>query len=199
MAHILVVDDEAVIREPLCEHIKLLGHQVDFACHGKEALERLGQREYDLILSDVMMPYLNGFELLKRLLPYIAERIPFVILSSVDGEEGVKTAIYAGAFDYLIKPCEPERLKDVLSRGLAQREAWVRALGPYRDRGAPVPPEALEIGEDSGMKPKEVPPSGVPAIAGKAGVLRIAAPDKQDEQPRKKRGFFQRIFGSKVA
>ena len=121
MARILIVDDEPDIRAVLAGFLELEGHEVVEASSGVEAVQCLDDVDPALIISDVMMPEMNGFELLDRLQPRIADRIPFVIVSSHDEPDGVQAALFAGAFDYLFKPFDPAQVREVVGRALGAR------------------------------------------------------------------------------
>ena len=120
MAHILVVDDEPAIREVLEGTLEMMGHSVGTAASGVEALALFESESFDLVLSDVMMPDMNGFDLLAELQLRTHGRVPFVILSSHDDPESVEAAMFAGAFDYLQKPFQPAQVAAVLARALGQ-------------------------------------------------------------------------------
>ena len=177
MAHILVVDDERAVRDTLVCQLLEMKHRCTEASNGLEALERRLEREFDLILTDVMMPRLNGFQLLDRALPYLKGRVPIVILSSVDGTDGVTAAIEAGAYDYLNKPVDRQVLERVIDAGLARRDEMVRLLGRYRGRGGPVPAEALgELIADRAEAPPDQTPAGVPAVREERRLLSVPRP-----------------------
>ncbi len=153
MAHVLLVDDEPAVREALAGLLARQGHHSVLARDGAEALDLYEEGTFDLIVSDVMMPTMNGFDLLQALLPRIHERVPFLIVSSHSDRESVKAAIYAGAFDYLLKPFEAEHVAEVVERALDQARAWaesgvvtpcprVRALS---DRAGPVSDKATAV------------------------------------------------------
>ncbi len=197
MAHILVVDDEESIRDPLTGHLESLGHRCTQAVSGFDALERLQEREYDLIISYVMMPKMDGFQLLKRALPCIETCIPFVILSSIDDQEGVRAAIFAGAFDYLYKPSDPDDVDRGVTRALERREELLAQAGPYRSRKkGPIPADALGADpNEAQMTEENVPPSGVPALKHESAVVTVVAPSAPkapaidlDDEPAKKGG-----------
>jgi CheY-like chemotaxis protein len=139
MAQILIVDDEASIRWMLADFLDKMGHRCDEARDGLEALKILGSREVDLIMSDVMMPKMDGFMLLKELLPRIHDRIPFVFLSSHSDMDAVQAAIQAGATDYLLKPCREADLREVVNRALERRRTALVATP-----AAPAPARAPE-------------------------------------------------------
>lgn len=198
MAHILVVDDETAVRDTLASQLRGLGHRCTEAGNGLEALERLHERDFDLILTDVMMPRLNGFQLLERALPYLKGRTPVVILSSVDNQEGVTAAIDAGAYDYLNKPADREDLERVIAEGLKRRDEMLRLLGRVRGRGGPVPRDALgERAQDRAEAPADQVPAGVPAMREERRVLSVPRPDvdSEDDADPQPRSFWQRLTG----
>ena len=119
MARILVVDDEESIREILCACLEGLGHETTTAGSGVEALARFREKRFDLVLSDVIMDDMNGFQLLKALQPSLGDAIPFVILSSHSDPAAIEAAIYAGAFDYLVKPFDAAAVQKVVESALA--------------------------------------------------------------------------------
>ena len=176
MSEILVIDDELGIREPLCQFLEGLGHDCVQATNGSEALDLLVSREFDLIISDVMMPKMNGFQLLDAIAPYIKGATPFIYLSSIQDGEGVENAIYAGADDYLFKPCDPERVEAVVARALAMREENLVRRGPY---GKPVQIPAAVVAraaERARKSPETTIPSGAPALKEPERVLKVVRP-----------------------
>ena len=119
MARILVVDDDPALREVLEEMLAQWGHTVVTAQDGVEAIERFVGEGADLILSDVMMPRMNGLDLLRNLEARIRGHVPFVLLTSYTAGDAVEAAIYAGAFDYIPKPFDGPKVRDVVDRALA--------------------------------------------------------------------------------
>src|SRR5437867_157122 len=109
---LLVVDDNRVNRLLLGRALENLGHTVTFAENGREALERLRQRAVDLVLLDIEMPEMNGYQVLEALAaePRLRD-LPVVMMSSVEEVESVARCIEMGAEDYLFKPVNPVLLK----------------------------------------------------------------------------------------
>src|SRR5262245_55215450 len=110
---ILVVDDNEDNRYTLVQRLKRLGHtDVAIAVNGREALERLGDRAFDLVLLDVMMPDLNGYEVLEQIRadPRLRD-VPVIMVSALDQVESVVRCIELGAEDYLPKPFDPVLLR----------------------------------------------------------------------------------------
>lgn len=111
-ARILVVDDNSTNRNMLCRRLQRQGYAVDEARHGSEALDLLASEDFDLVLLDIMMPVMDGFEVLARLKADRRMRsIPVVIISALDEIDSVVRALEMGAEDYLFKPFDPVLLR----------------------------------------------------------------------------------------
>ncbi len=116
-ARILVVDDEKVIREILCEFLALEGYVVRGVEDGQKALTELRLRPYDIVISDLKMPKVSGLELLERV---TSEKLD-VLTVIMTGFGTVETAIEAmkkGAYDYILKPFKVEEVVHIVQRGL---------------------------------------------------------------------------------
>jgi DNA-binding NtrC family response regulator len=120
---ILVVDDELVIRESLKGWLKKGGYHVDAAEGGASALEMLEDTAYDLLFLDIMMPVMNGIEVLQA----VKERYPQTMVVMITAYGSVETAVEAmkgGASDYLMKPFNPDHLT-LLTEKLMQQKKLV--------------------------------------------------------------------------
>src|SRR3954471_17802448 len=109
MAKILVIDDEKAIRRSIKEILEFEKHKVEEAEEGQMALNMALKNEYDIILSDIKMPKLDGIELLQKL---IENNITSTIII-MSGHGNIETAVDAvkkGAYDYLAKPIDLNRL-----------------------------------------------------------------------------------------
>jgi PAS domain S-box-containing protein len=124
--NILVVDDEKGIREG-CRRILIgEGYAVDVAENGKQALQMVKAKSYDLLLVDLMMPVMGGIELMEE----VRQLDPEIIMIVITGFATVETAVDAmkhGAYDYIPKPFTPEQLVTVLNRGLEKRRLSIEA------------------------------------------------------------------------
>jgi DNA-binding response OmpR family regulator len=118
---ILVVDDEKRILNFLNSKLKASGYEVLTACDGLEALEQAQAQEPDLILLDILMPKLDGFETLKRLRSFSST--PVIILSAKGADIDKIKGLGLGADDYLPKPFNPDEL-------IARIEAVKRRIKP---------------------------------------------------------------------
>ena len=108
----LIVEDNAANRDLLRRRLERQGHKVWEAAHGVEALALLGEGEFDLMLLDVMMPEMDGFEVLARLKNDPRRRdLPVIMISALDEIQSVVRCIEMGAEDYLTKPFDPVLLR----------------------------------------------------------------------------------------
>ena len=110
--HVLIVDDELVNRSILRAALEEWGYQVSEACNGEIALQEVALNPPDVILADVMMPVMDGFEACRRLKgdPRTAP-IPVLIVTSLDARKERLNGIAAGANDFLIKPIDLEEMR----------------------------------------------------------------------------------------
>nr|WP_184805060.1 adenylate/guanylate cyclase domain-containing protein [Rhizobium leucaenae] len=119
---ILIVDDTASNRDLLSRRLRRDGHTVVAASSGDEALCIFDQQEFDLVLADVLMPDMNGIELLSQLKANRHFReIPVVMISGLKDDDAVARCIEAGAEDYLRKPINPVLLKARIAACIERR------------------------------------------------------------------------------
>lgn len=120
-ARILVVDDEAPLMTALCRTLRQQGYETVGFTSGLAALEALQKSRYDLILTDLMMPEMNGIALLRA----VAAMDPHLVGIVITGEGTVATAVEAmkaGALDYILKPFRLSIILPVISRALTVRQ-----------------------------------------------------------------------------
>ena len=117
MARILVVEDDPQVREVVCAIVAMDGHQVFSAHDGQNAAERMEKESFDVIVSDVWMPRMNGMELLGHVQ---ARQLPsrFIIMTGDNTPETVLNAVRHQAYGYLRKPFEPKELLVLLRAAL---------------------------------------------------------------------------------
>lgn len=145
---ILVIDDEEVVHLSLKRMLGRRGHEVDAELSAKGALERLAKNEYDLVISDLMMPEMNGLELLAHLKSQ--ERTPPVLM--ITGYPTIRTAVQAlrlGAVDYIAKPFSRLELLGPVNRALrrARPSSNGSPASDAKDNGFSTPDAALAPGD----------------------------------------------------
>src|SRR5437016_775192 len=146
MAAILIVDDDAGLRDGLAEAVNDLGHQSRSAANGREALVDLDAYPVDAVLLDLRMPGgIDGIEVLRRIRTR-PNPPPVAVLTAFASAENTIEAMRLGAFDHLTKPIGREDLKVLLSRMLAQRDHMVRRDDTSEQAGGTL------IGASEGMR-----------------------------------------------
>ncbi|HZJ59034.1 MAG TPA: sigma-54 dependent transcriptional regulator [Chitinophagaceae bacterium] len=109
MADILIIDDEKAIRKTLSEILSFEGYKIDEASDGEEGLKKFRERNYDVVLCDIKMPKIDGIEFLQK----AGESNPDVPVIMISGHGNIETAVEAvktGAYDYISKPPDLNRL-----------------------------------------------------------------------------------------
>ncbi len=157
MYKILVVDDEDNIREVLKEYAEFEGHEVDEACDGMQAIEMAKNKDYDIIIMDVMMPRLDGYSACKEIRK--VKQTPMLMLSARGEEYDKLFGFELGIDDYVVKPFSP---KEVMARvnAIVKRNTAAAAISSEVEKF-----EGLEInftsrdvfidGEKANLTPKE--------------------------------------------
>jgi class 3 adenylate cyclase len=121
-ARLLVVDDNKVNRLLLSRNIELMGHKVTLAENGRVALQLLKRDPFDLMLLDIEMPEMDGFQVLTEMAKDLELRdFPVIVTSSLEGVENVVRCIELGAEDYLSKPVNPVLLKARIGASLEKK------------------------------------------------------------------------------
>jgi putative nucleotidyltransferase with HDIG domain len=119
-ARILIADDEAMIRDILERKLVELGYACESSKNGREALNLLARRKFDLVLADVLMPEMEGETLLKEALR-ISPDIAVILVTSIVNIEVAVDSLKDGAYDYITKPFSLEEVSISVSRALEKR------------------------------------------------------------------------------
>jgi response regulator RpfG family c-di-GMP phosphodiesterase len=125
--HILCVDDEPMIREILREALEQEGHRVSEAENGRVALDKVTGGGFDLIVTDVKMPVMDGFTLMKNL-GDLTDQIPVVVITSFGDIDVAVDAIRLGAYDYIVKPFNISQVTISVQRALERRRLLLENL-----------------------------------------------------------------------
>jgi DNA-binding NtrC family response regulator len=120
VSKILVADDEAILRDAIAEALRRAGHAVDAFDSGRPAMERFATESYDLVISDLKMPGMDGMAVLEEA-KRLAADVPVVIITAHGTVESAVGAMKKGAYDYIIKPFKLDELELLVDRALEHR------------------------------------------------------------------------------
>jgi class 3 adenylate cyclase len=161
---ILVVDDDDINRTVVVRNLKRLGHAAAVAENGRQALALMRRQSFDLVLLDIMMPEMNGYQMLEQLrIDPALRHIPAVVISGIEDVSSVIRCIELGAEDYLFKPCDPVLLKARVEACLEkkrlrdQEHAYITQLQQEREKSERLllnilpQPIAEQLKHDSGV------------------------------------------------
>lgn len=111
--NVLVVDDNRINRLKMVRALQPEGYLTTEAAGGKQALDMLSSQDVHLVLLDLLMPEVDGFQVLEHMQrDQRLARIPVIMVSAVDEQDDVKRCLAMGAVDYISKPFETETLQD---------------------------------------------------------------------------------------
>ncbi len=183
--HVLVVDDNRVNRLTLARGLESQGHTVALAENGERALAMVRAEPFDVVLLDIVMPGMDGFEVLGRMKADPALRdIPVIVISAVDEVESAVRCIELGAEDFLPKPFDPVLLRARLRASLAKKNLRDLEVAYLRQEVTLRQNEKLAtIGRLSAGLAHELNNPAAAALRG-AGLLRTAVADLLDAQTR---------------
>ncbi|GEJ55640.1 sigma-54-dependent transcriptional regulator [Anaeromyxobacter diazotrophicus] len=120
---VLIADDEESMRHLLTVFLRDHGYEVRAVANGEEALKELQARDYDLVLSDVRMPRLDGLALLREAQRAQPE-LTFIVMSAYGSHDAALEAMKAGAYDYVSKPFKPDEVLLVLKKAEERQRLW---------------------------------------------------------------------------
>jgi two-component system response regulator ResD len=147
---VLVVDDEPTIVEVVSRYLERAGYETLAAADGPEALRLAGRRDPDLVVLDLMLPEIDGLEVMRRLHEGDGKPLPVILLTARGEESDRLVGLRRGADDYVVKPFSPAEL-------VARVDAVLRRASPPDETDEPAPP--LEVGPlriDPGMRTVEL-------------------------------------------
>lgn len=140
---LLVVDDEVEIQELLRRHFRYMGHDVETASNGLEALERLERVRTDVIISDIQMPGMDGVELLRR----VRQEYPMtrtIMITGYVSQSSILSCMRLGAETCIFKPIESlEELDAAVGQSVQTIRRWWEILAKLQGRKSLTPPGAV--------------------------------------------------------
>jgi len=122
VANILIVEDDIDIARGIAEFLETKEHCLDFAYNGKQALNHIEQLNYDLILLDINLPFVDGLDVCRTLLLDKLARIPVIMMSARGETSDILAGFDSGAWDYLVKPFSFAELSARIDVGLAKSD-----------------------------------------------------------------------------
>lgn len=140
MAHILVAEDDVDIAQGIAEFLEAKGHELDFAYTGKQALALLAENHYQVVLLDINLPFINGYDICRslsdqRIDDHLA-KLPVIMMSSRNRENDVIEGFQSGAWDYLRKPFSFSELSARIDIGLSHAASPPRKTQALHFQGA---------------------------------------------------------------
>jgi serine phosphatase RsbU (regulator of sigma subunit) len=152
---ILVVDDLELNRDLLVRRVRRLGHEAGVAVNGRDALEQLRRGDWDLVLLDITMPEMDGYDALRQIRadPRLAQ-LPVVMVSAIDETDSVVRCLALGADDYVSKPFNPVVLQARIASSLAKKR-----LQDHKSQLLQALSRELQVGQriQLGFLPAELP------------------------------------------
>jgi len=118
---VLVIDDEAIVRISCKRVLEPEGYEVDVTATGQDALKMLHEKEVDVVITDLLMPDMDGLEVLKKIKQHWPH-IPVIIITGYGTASTAAQAVALGAFEVIEKPFSPDAILNVVKRVLKSKE-----------------------------------------------------------------------------
>ena len=150
VSNILVVDDEAVIREGMRRILESEGFRVETSASGRAAVEKIQEREFDVVITDLKMPGMDGIEVLKAI-KILQPDVPVIIITGYATVDTAVEAMKNGAFDYIAKPFTSEQITEKVQKSIAERAMLLESASLKKEIGKYHGFENF-IGESLGMQ-----------------------------------------------
>ena len=147
---VLVVDDEAVVRKAMERILGKEGMEVESCSSGYSAIQRMQEKEFDLVITDLKMPGMSGMEVL-RTVRILQPDTPVIIITGYATVDTAVEAIQNGAFDYLAKPFTPEQITEKVRKAIARKAVLIKDVYVSRDLGE-YPGLDMFVGESKQMQ-----------------------------------------------
>lgn len=225
--HLLVVDDDMLLRSMAVKALKHAGFTVSDASNGEDALAKFGNHTYDLVLLDVMMPGMDGYEVCLRLrdLPQGA-RVPILMLTGLNDTDSIELAYRNGATDFITKPINwtllshrvryalrasaaaeaMRRNVEVLSRAqrLAKMGTWqvdLTGRATFSQEHIDlfkIPPEVVEAGDAAAMKSRVIPDDKQRVSAARVLLTTQGKPFEMEFQVKRFDGVVRTVYEQAV-
>lgn len=156
MAKILIVEDEKITSLSFCKSLNQFGYETAEAQNGKEAVEKVQTEPFDLIIMDLMMPVMDGFEAIRQIRETKSLTfIPIIVISALESPEDIKKALELGADEYVTKPVDEVALRARVMAALRLKETYeklqskVEELEDFHDAAVGRELEMVKLEEEN--------------------------------------------------
>lgn len=126
---ILIIDDEVIVTKSLASLLKKRGYEVSAAQNAIEAVEKVKQTDFDLIVSDIRMPQVDGIEAIMKIRKYLSENkkkpIPEVLITGYANEESYRKALELKVADYIFKPFDSDVFLEVVEKNIKNQQGGI--------------------------------------------------------------------------
>ena len=116
---ILVLDDEEIVGKRLKTALEKSGYAVEVFKDSREAVKRIAEKEFDIVVTDIRMEEIDGMEVLEHVLKR-SGRTKVIIITGYATVEVAREALTRGAFDFIVKPFKPDDLREIITRAIAE-------------------------------------------------------------------------------
>jgi DNA-binding response OmpR family regulator len=147
---VLVVDDEKNIRLTIAQSLEKLGLEADGAVNGEEALQKIRQQAYQLVLLDLKLPGMDGMEVLRQVRGS-HKKLKFLIITAHGTIENAVEAMKLGAVDFIQKPFTPDEIRGFVARALARTEGFLERLRQEHSEAVEELVESLLAGKPAAV------------------------------------------------
>lgn len=121
---VLVVDDDQETAQGLAELVSFKGHDAQVAHDGRSALRKVRDDDFQLVLLDIGLPDMDGYEVARRLTLLGQRHLSIVALTGYSSDEDLRRSDGAGLDDHIVKPCRTDRLEQILSEAIARAKVF---------------------------------------------------------------------------
>lgn len=125
---VLVLDDDDITLYSIGFRLSKSGHQAIMAHTASEAFELLKKEKPDVVIADIMMPYMSGLEFLSVLQLEMGKKIPTIVISALNDREVINKSFQLGASDYIVKPVKTEDLQRCLHKIESQQKSYTEKV-----------------------------------------------------------------------
>jgi DNA-binding NtrC family response regulator len=116
---VMVVDDEAIVCKRLKPALEKDGHEVEVFDNGRDAIRRMDEQGFDIVVTDVRMEHVDGLQILERVMA-VCPRTKVILITGYATVELAREALVKGAFDFIAKPFKPADLRAIVDRAIAE-------------------------------------------------------------------------------